>query len=64
MEMLNPIRFAIFGSISSIRNLIIEKTTNAYGRAKEYLNRRRSNIQHERDEPKYENNPNPNVLDR
>jgi hypothetical protein len=62
--MWTPIRFAIFGYASSIKNLIIEKTSNAYLKAKDYINRRRSNIQQGGDEPKYENNPNPNVLDR
>ena len=62
--MWNPIRMAIFGSISDIKTIVVEKSTNAYGKAKDYINKKRSNNQQEIEVPKYENNPDINVLDK
>lgn len=63
--MWNPIRMAVFGSITDIKNLIVEKSSQAYNKAKTYVNNKRGNSQQENnEEPKYENNPPVNVIDR
>ena len=61
--MWNPIRMLIFGSISSIKKVVIEKSSTAYNKAKSYV-RRGSNVQQEEGEAKYDNNPQPNIIDR
>lgn len=63
-EMWAPIKMLIFGSISDIKNIIVEKTTNAYSNAREFINRRVSNNQQENEEPRYQNNPDVNIIDR
>lgn len=61
--MWSPIRMAIFGSISQIKEIVIQKSSSAFAKAKSFV-RRGSNVQEEAEEPRYDNNPQPNVIDR
>ena len=63
--MWNPIRMAVFGSISDIKNVVVEKSSTAYGKAKTYIDNKRSGNKAEKvEEPKYSNNPEANIIDR
>ncbi len=59
-----PLRMLIYGSITDIKNMVLEKTTNAYNKAREYVNRRKSGNQQENDGIRYQNNPDVNIIDR
>ena len=64
--MWRPIRLAIFGSLFEIKKIVIEKTANAYIKAKNLLKRNNNESQGGivRREVGVENNPQPNVIDR
>ena len=40
--MWNPIRTAAFGSVKDIKNVVVEKSSTAYDKAKNYINKKRS----------------------
>ena len=61
--MWKPIRFAIIGNLSAIKKIVFEKTAQAYSRAKNLVSRS-SSSQNEQREARYDNNPEPNVIDR
>ncbi len=62
-EMWQPIRLAILGSLSRIKKIIFEKTSQAYNRAKSMVSRSNNNSADAR-EPRYDKNPEANVIDR
>jgi len=61
--MWRPIRLAIIGSLSGIKKIVFEKTSQAYNKARNLV-RRSSSPQNEQREPRYDNNPQSNVIDR
>ena len=64
--MWNPIRMAVFGSISEIKSIVVQKSSTAYDKAKTYINKKRTGNAdgQQADEPKYANNPEANIIDR
>lgn len=62
-EMWKPIRLAIMGNLSAIKKIVFEKTALAYNRAKNLVSRS-NNSQNDQREARYDNNPEPNVIDR
>lgn len=60
--MWRPIRLAILGSLSTIKQIILKKSSVAYNKAKNFVKRKNYN-ENER-EPRYSNNPQVNVIDR
>lgn len=63
-EMWNPIKLAIIGSLSAIKRMIYEKSSNAYVKAKNMIRRRNNNTIDEEQRDARHDNPNPDVIDR
>jgi hypothetical protein len=55
--MYGPIRMAIFGSISYIKEVVLEKSTSAYDKAKNFVKRNNNQEQSNQE-------PNANIIDR